>query len=565
MPGVLAGSPIFVSQYLGSNPTTSQASQPAYPVILDEGIIDLHGPKVNNLPIENVAAGFDVGDICKQFQFDYYYRVYVTPAVIALGNLVSSQFRDFDVWNAHFDPKLNSALTIVGDTTGIILTEPEVPPTVFGALESRNYTLNFATTGPATINVTATWDFPEDFPTLLLTGNRVIIWAFTPDWSESVIEGYEWLTQIIEVEAGSEDRYRLRATPRRNMEYAMLINERTKRWAERYLWNWKGRIFAVPLWMDCTLTTSLASLGTSTINLVTTDYTSFKVGGLAIFVDDFNDTEAVEILNVNPTSIDLVRPTLIKDWPAGSKIYPALSGRMDEQSSLTQPTADISMGGVRFEFVDNESIPAIDAPLAYEDGFIMERQPNRADDLEVSWQSKYDVVDFGIAPVVAEDRIGLPDQVTRFSFAEDTREDIWFWKSWLHARAGKWTKFYMPSWSRDFTLVTDIQFNGNAIEVVDDQYRDFYALNTVKRDIAIYTTDGQVYYRRITAATEKAPAGSGVEILTINGELGTSYTVAQVKMISFLHPSRVDTDTIAFDWGSAGMAQLTFNTRTIPQ
>lgn len=562
MAGVLAGSPIFVSQYLGSNPTTSQASQPAYPVIIAKGIIDIHGQKVNHLPIENVAAGVDAGDICKQFQFDYYYRIYVTPSVVDLGNLISTQIRSFEVWNAHFDPKLNSDLTFVGDTTGIILTEPEAVPTTFGALENRTYELNFALTGPASIAIEYTWSFPGEFPTLTAFGNRVILFTFAPDWSEEVTERYEYLTQINESDDGYEDRYRLRVNPRRSIEYRMLIQQREKRWLERYMWSWKGRAFSVPIWTDCSVTTAEVGPGLSNIPVVTTEYTSFRVGGVAILLDGFASSEAVEILNVNPTSIDTVRPTLAL-WPEGTKIYPALTGRMKEDAGITMPTADVDFGRIRFEYVDNEAIPAVEAPTAYQDGFVLERAPNRAQDLDVTWQSKYGLVDFGIAQPLVDERAAFPDQVTSFTFAAASREEIWFWKQWLEARGGKWSKFYMSSWSVDFEVVTNIDFNDNALEVVDNQYRDFYDGAVAKRDIVIYTTDGQVYYRRITSAAEKAPEGSGVEILFIDGQLGTDYTIDEVKMVSFLHPVRLDGDGVDFNWDHTQMSRINFNTRVI--
>ena len=101
-----------------------------------------------------------------------------------------------------------------------------------------------------------------------------------------------------------------------------------------------------------------------------------------------------------------------------------------------------------------------------------------------------------------------------------------------------------------------------AIDVEDDQYRDFYAFHPCKRDIAIYTTDGQVYYRRITAAAELSP---GVERLTLDANIGVSYTVGEVKMISFLHPSRLDSDSVSMAWDHQEMARISFNTRAVPQ
>ena len=327
------------------------------------------------------------------------------------------------------------------------------------------------------------------------------------------------------------------------------------------MWGWKARVFAVPLWQDCALTTTTTLLGATQIDVVTATY-SFTVGQLAIFVDAYNDVEAVEIITVNPTNIIIIRPTVIREWASGSRIYPALSGRMQESQGFLQPTADIDHGTVKFEFLDNIAIPAVDSPTVYDDSFALDRAPNRVVDLDVSWDSKYGLVDFGIHTPLVDDRAGFPDVVTQFEFAEDTRDDIQFWRAWLHARAGKWSKFYFSSWSRDFTLVANIDALDVSIDVEDNLYRDFYTLQTPKRDIAIYTTDGQVYYRRITAAALNTP---DVERLTIDANIGTDYTIAEVKMISFLHPSRLNTDHIELQWSHQEMAQVGFTTRVILQ
>jgi hypothetical protein len=448
----------------------------------------------------------------------------------------------------------------VGDTTGVILTEPAVPPTLYAALETREYTLNIGLSGPPAIDILYTWVFDTEEVTFELTGNRVIIFAFSPDWSDNVVERYEWLTQIIESDDGTERRNRLRTNPRRSLEYRVLIDSDDKRWLETYLWDWKARLFSVPIWTDCVFTTAPTPIGDSVIDVAFTANTSFKVGGIAIFVADQRDVEAVEILSIQPTSLTLIRPTL-KEWPTGSRIYPSLVGRMTEDQTLTQPTADIDFASVKFQFIDNEAITAVDGTTPYETEFILEKVPNRAENLDLSYQSKYGLVDFGIAPAFVDDRQGFPDVVTLFNFADEGREDIWFWKEWLHARAGKHTKFWIASQSKDFVPLEQIDDTDNAITVQDYEYRNFYDLHPGKRDIAIFTTTGLVFYRRITSAVLSAP---GEELLGIDSSLGTTIPLNEIKLISFLHPSRLDVDGVEFAWGHTEFAEVSFATRVIP-
>ena len=557
----IEASPIFENPFEGTQPMLFQGQDVPPEIIL--GTEEIFGALIDNKPIDMPQTLLE-GLLCPHFVDDFYFRVHVTPNSIALGNLVSSQVRTFDVWNAYFVSNNNISLTPDGDTTGVVLTEPAVPPTLYGALESREYEINVALSGPATIDIVYTWVFATEEVTFELTGNRVIIFSFSPDWSDDVVERYEWLTQVIEADDGTERRNRLRTNPRRSLEYRVLVDQDDKRWLEVYLWDWKARLFSVPIWTDCVRTTADSPIGDLVIDVEFTDNTSFKVGGVAIFVFDQQLVEAVEIASVDPTSLTLVRATT-KEWLSGSRIYPALVGRLTESQSLNQPTADIDFASFKFEFVDNEAITAVDSTTAYLDvdanpSFVLEKVPNRAQDLDLTYQSKYGLVDFGIAPAFVDDRQGFPDIVTRFDFADEGREDIWFWKEWLHARAGKHTPFWIASQSVDFVPLETIDSTDAGITVRDYQYRDFIDFSVGKRDIAIFSTTGLVFYRRITSAVSTTP---GEEIIGIDTPLGTTIPLAQIKQIAYLHPSRLDVDGIEISWGHTEFARVSFTARVL--
>lgn len=505
-------------------------------------------------------VGITVPKLIPQYVDDFYGRIHITPTAIDLGNLLSNQVQFFDVWNAYFAPQNLSALTFVGSDDGITLTEPIVPPTDFFALESRTYQLDFDTSGPSSINLTYTFVFPSDSPTLSVTGNRIIIFTFAPDWSSPVLERLEWATQITEVEDGTETRNKLRSSPRRTFEYAFLMQTHEKRLFEEYVWAWKARVFALPIWTDCIIVTTALLINDTNINVDTTDYTSIINDGVAILWDGYDNVESVEIVSFTSTALTLIRG-LTKNWPVGTKLFPVKSARMLDEVSYTQPTDDVTMGNVTFQIINNLAIPAVDSPTAYEDAYVIEKEPNRAEDMEVSTQSKLAIMDFGIASPFVDDRAGFPDQVTSYSFYATDRQDIWEWREWLHARAGRFTKFYLTQYSSDFELVQDIGAADTALHVRDQQYRAFYNTHVTKRDIEIVLLDGTTYRRRITGANLGAPGEEDISILT----LGVLIPKNTVKRVSFLHGYRLDADAVEISWVTAGQAQINFNARVIEQ
>ena len=106
----------------------------------------------NNLPIDVEPKAAVSSWRMPTFLDDYYYRIHIRPGVIDLGNLLSSQTRQVEVWNAHFVGKLLSSITDVG-LDGIDLAEPAPAPTTFKALESRIYVLSISTNGAPVIDL----------------------------------------------------------------------------------------------------------------------------------------------------------------------------------------------------------------------------------------------------------------------------------------------------------------------------------------------------------------------------------------------------------------------------
>ena len=55
------------------------------------------------------------------------------------------------------------------------------------------------------------------------------IWTFRPNWSGGVTERLEWLTDVLPSRVGAEQRRGLRLSPRRSLEFQLLLHgeERT--------------------------------------------------------------------------------------------------------------------------------------------------------------------------------------------------------------------------------------------------------------------------------------------------------------------------------------------------
>ena len=102
-----------------------------------------HGPVVP-------AARTLAGNLAPSYLLDFYNRILIVPAIVNVGSLAGLSVQNVEVWNGHFAPQALASITPTG-ADGMTLAGPAAPPTTFGTLESRLYTLSVSTSGPPTI------------------------------------------------------------------------------------------------------------------------------------------------------------------------------------------------------------------------------------------------------------------------------------------------------------------------------------------------------------------------------------------------------------------------------
>lgn len=148
------------------------------------------GSLTNLLPVSELPVGF-TGFTIRQFEQHWYHQIHLLPGKIILGNLLSTQMRQIEVWNAHFATKTLSA--IVGENDGgIVLSGSSNPPTTFGMLSSRLYEVSISLDGPPVIEASFTFQFPGESPRLSISGRRVVVFGLRPHWGESWLERLAW-------------------------------------------------------------------------------------------------------------------------------------------------------------------------------------------------------------------------------------------------------------------------------------------------------------------------------------------------------------------------------------
>lgn len=529
------------------------------PVSGYDSVQGFDGTLLNTLIVEQEATETFSGEIVEgSFFFDWYDTIHIVPNTYDLGNLLSDQDRDFEVWNAYLSSQLLSTIGEDG-TDGMDIDEPFVTPTTFSVLESRIYTLNVSVAGPSVIDATYTFNFPSDTVLVIVTGNRAVVWPFEPNWRRPVEEELEWLTDVIESDNGSEQGIKLRDTPRSRFSYLSTVKERDQRWLQTVLWSWQANLFALPIWTDEGGLTADAALGATSIS-VDTSHMSYQAGALVILMRDTTTYEAVEITTVNANSLELAQE-LNNSWGKNTRVYPGYFARMNDRHSITGFNSVLDEMSLEFSLDNTVSTTAAEFNGTSYLGFpVLEERPNWVDDRTHEFQRLTKLLDNKTGSIIVEDMAGLPITFNSFSWLKYGRESIYNLRKWLYSRTGRLNRIWIPTDKVDLVLVADVTSTDIVIKVENIRYYQYIKEDLGKRDICIHLRSGQRFYRRIVSSSKVT---DDIEQLGIDSVLGQDVGVSEVYMISWIQLSRMASDTVQLLWHNTGVQECTHNLRSV--
>lgn len=497
----------------------------------------------------------------RQFAEDFYDRVHIVPALSALGQVLSDQTEQVEVWNAHrVSRTLNS---IAGQNTeGVTFDSDEPggvppPPVVFTKLSSRLYTFNISIFGPPGIN--AAYDFIFDSETVVyaITGQRLALFPMRADWSQPVTERFQWKTQVIDSYEDSRQAISLRVNPRHFLRAKIGGFRLNKQILNVAISQNQALPFAVPAWQDQSALTQTADVGTFTIFLDTTTR-FFEVDGRAVLMVDSEQTEVVEIASVQPESLTL-KAGLEDKWTVGSEVYPLRVMRLPASQATQNITGDIEFTTVNWEQLDPEIVPPeTSPPVMYMNYPVLTLMPNWANDRQRTFGRKMGVFDPETGPKVW-DAEGDQSRVTdSFAWFLNGRDMVYWFKTWLYARRGRQSPVWLPSWGADMTLADTITPSSVNMLIKGEWGSKFFRTEPgVYHHFRLVTRSGDIFYRKILSITASVTAGEDlVSFSNPDGtdSFGITIDPSEIELISFLRLCSLNSDSIELAWQTLGFA-----------
>jgi hypothetical protein len=484
------------------------------------------------------------------FLEDYYFRVHVQPGVLSLGNLLSNQSRQVEVWNAHFEPKLLSSVDRL-NVDGVDVAEPAPAPTTFNQLESRTYTVSISTIGAPVIDGSITFVFPDESPALVITGRRVVVWPFIPQTRHR--ESLGWLTDVMRAYS-AEQRVALRAAPRQSLGYEFQLDNYQFSRAKAISTQWSHRVYGVPVWSELTRLGAVPA-GTTVLSFDTTS-ADYRADDIILVWESDLKYSAVETLALTTSSVELKLP--LDQSFTNALVMPLRFGRTLNGSDFARSASDITLGRVTFLVTNNQDL-AGDSPFPQYRGLdVVTDRSVMADSMRERIVRSQDVFDNGSGPIEVDPEFSYADRTEMLTFDTQTRAERWRLRKWLHARRGRQRTFWLPSWNNDLEILENVGSAATSLIVRPIGYGLYYGI----QDIMLVLADGSAYFNRVLSGSAD-PGGN--DILALSASFGVDFTAAEVALCCFMKHCRLDTDNVTITHGYAGRATASMPVVEVPE
>jgi len=519
------------------------------------------GPRSYATNITVPAQRALIGIHAQSYFEDYYFRVHIRPAAIDVGNLISTQQRQFEVWNAHLESRTLNTINKTGTYSGLELSDAPLPPAAYGPLQSYVYTLMAKVAGDPVINATFEFVFGSEHVSIRITGRRVVIWAIRPDWSYGITERLEWLTDVLTANNGMEQRVRLRKNARRMLEMAWLAQGQRAMMADTLLTGWGSRKYCVPVWMERDRAAAPISAGATTITVTNASLKDYAVGGYVVLWADETLAEAIEIAAIAGNTLTLMTPAE-NSYPAGTSICPAMFGRIDGDVQVRHVRSDALAGIVRFlDEMAKDRQPTEIGPT-WQGYVVLDERPDYSEDQDSTWSRTLEVLDSLTGMMMVDDTTGFPIVRRTYTWLVSGLPAIDRWKKWAAARAGRLNALWLPSFMDDIEIIQDIQPSATAVTVRNGLNARYGAGMPNRAAIRIETTGGQVFHRRVTGIAE---ISADAEQIAMDSSLGVLVPVPNIRRAMWVSLARLESDAIEIHYETDSIARIQATFRIVTQ
>lgn len=497
----------------------------------------------SQLPVSTVPRQLDYV-VAQSYVDDFYYRIHIDTLEADLGVVASKQVITFNLWNAYFEHL--DLKRIEGLGVGSYFEQDDLAPLTLFALQERAWKLHILPDGDARLNLDLRWLFDgqktgEHYSVgSLLSGQRVIGFAWQIDWANGVSESLAWHTDILQSQTGHEQRRSLRLSPRLTLDVDLLLHQRERTLFDLTIVGWSSKTFVIPLWfyqshLRQDIANNSLKIACNTANMPYADYQ------YVMLVKSAFEYEVAEVHSVNDGQIILKRP-LQNAWTVGTHLYPAVSAFIRQQPQLKKRNSETMRTSVQFQALDTvghvKNEPKnIDYFLDYP---VLNLAPNEQNDLTHSYQRLQQQLDNVSGRPLLVDIANASFMLYQYRwFLQDIEQHEQFY-AWLNLLNGRQKAVWIPTFSDDLQLASTIQSASKNLDILYCGYTKFAQNQTGRQHILITLKTGERLYHKIIDSQELGQ----IERLTVATAFAQNIAINDILNIQFISLCRLNNDNV---------------------
>jgi hypothetical protein len=368
---------------------------------------------------------------------------------------------------------------------------------------------------------------------------------FIAQWSQPVTERYEFLTDVLVSENGTEQRIALRDAPRYTLEATVQAKAAAARLLETTLRRAYGEPWLFPLWFDARPVPVAGRLAGSTSLTVDTTHTLFSTASVLLFWCSPSDYQVVNLTSYSTSTLHF--SPLARAITSAWRVYPLVEGQLLEAAELRQITDDLVSVTLQVKCDRAPSVAAVDQNP-------FRQRPTRAEPPTLTLSPGHYLLDYQVGRRASRPRHPL-EPVKTFTWILPSGAAIHDFRGWIHARRGRQVEYWQPSSQSDYQLLATATAGSDTLLVGRcGQAETFPGLTP----IMILRRDRGTVTLTVKGATV---LDAEREELLLLESLAATLRPADLLQISRLQVARLDSDVIELVHRCQGLAKVTLPVR----
>lgn len=504
------------------------------------------------------------GYLIPTYADDLFGHIILVPERLDLGNLLSLQTRTIEISNLNLVPVTWDDIShTLGD--GIVFNNlPTLPHEIlpFGSFE---LSISISPTGPPTIDGLIQFEFSTPETIIVpVTGSRIVMFQWKP--RTGVQETLSWRTDIIEAYDGTEQRIRVRTTPRQVIRFSAMTKAIRDSRMRMLLFDWEARIWGVPIWWEMRTLPTPAIQGSNSITVDTSNM-DIRIGGLIMLHIDDDTWEALQVEDFGANLIE-TGSGLTRNYPAGTALMPVRSAYMttmvDRERQQVGRDTGLTTTAVEFTTLENRDWANTIGAEIYAGKVVLSDCNVVPDTITETFERPVVVIDNESGRPLQTSRVDRSRIHFSQTFNAPNMAELWRIRRLIHSFYGSQKSFWVPSARADLNLTDPIGPGTTEFNITRIGYTEFVRTRRPLADVRFVLKNGTKINRRIASSFIH---GDGVRetLVTTTPINPTAIPMNQVQRIELLMLMRNADDKATFVYREVGKAFITLALKSVKE